>query len=56
MILLLVAAILIFLVGISRNYLGAHYPSDVIGGWIVGGIGIMIISLVFRRLRKVKPN
>jgi len=33
---LLIAIILVFLIGISRIYLGVHYPTDVLAGWSVG--------------------
>jgi membrane-associated phospholipid phosphatase len=30
------AALLVFAIGASRVYLCVHYPSDVLGGWLVG--------------------
>ena len=31
-----VAALIVLLIGVSRVYLGVHYPSDVVGGFITG--------------------
>ena len=42
-VLLSVGVVYIFFIGFSRIYLGVHYPSDVLAGWCLGGLQLMLI-------------
>jgi undecaprenyl-diphosphatase len=49
--LITVALFAAFVVGISRVYLGVHYPSDVLAGWCAGLVWSLICWLVTRYLQ-----
>jgi undecaprenyl-diphosphatase len=44
-----VAALVILAIGFSRLYLGVHFPSDVIAGYLVGGLYVWAGILVVRK-------
>jgi len=41
-----VAVFLILMIGLSRLYVGVHFPSDVVLGWIVGALTLWFLLLV----------
>jgi membrane-associated phospholipid phosphatase len=44
----IMAILLAFLIGLSRPFLGVHFPTQVLAGWVVG-IAIMIFFLKFEQ-------
>lgn len=44
-------ALLILLIGISRVYLGVHYPSDILAGYAAGGACLAIFISIFTYVR-----
>jgi undecaprenyl-diphosphatase len=49
------AAVLVIAIGLSRIYLGVHYPSDVVAGYLAAAVWVGTI-IVLDHVRKVRKN
>lgn len=50
------AVLISVLVGVSRVYLGVHYPSDVLAGWIAGAVWAQLCALAAWWLHLRRPG
>ncbi|MFD2614291.1 phosphatase PAP2 family protein [Paenibacillus gansuensis] len=46
-----ISAVMIAGIGVSRIYLGVHYPSDVVGGFLASGCYVALSIQFYRKLR-----
>lgn len=54
--LIFICIVIIFLAGFARIYLGVHWPSDVLAGYMLGGVWLLIIIKLIEKNKAILEN
>jgi undecaprenyl-diphosphatase len=46
--------LLVIVIGASRVYLGVHYPSDILSGWMLGGVLLIVFVTLYDAFYPIK--
>lgn len=50
-VLAIVLTVLAFGIGLSRIYVGVHFPTDVLAGWSLGALGVVVTVWILQRFQ-----
>ncbi|WP_276205158.1 phosphatase PAP2 family protein [Bacillus sp. MUM 13] len=53
-ILVSISSIMVVTIGISRIYLGVHYPSDIIAGYFISGFWLTFSIWFYQRYQEIR--